>query len=58
MSRDTFERIQAILLNSEGNPREEVQQAVDAVVSFAAIECDMPLDDILELVRKSFDTTV
>lgn len=44
MKSTTFTEVQAVLLNSEGNPHEEVIAALESIAEFAYTECELNQD--------------
>lgn len=53
---DTRISIEAALLDSEGDPGEEVQDALDAVAEFALLECEMTQEAFLDMAQKAWRT--
>lgn len=52
MSR-VFEEVQAALLNSEGDPGEELMAALEAVAYFGMVECEVEPEGLADLLRKA-----
>ena len=51
---NVFDEVQGVLLDSEGEPECEVQDALRAVVQFASAECDATP----EALRHMFETAL
>lgn len=51
---DTHTSIEAVLLNSEGDPYEEIQAALDATAAFALLECECTKEGFLQAAEKAW----
>jgi 6-pyruvoyl-tetrahydropterin synthase len=54
MKSEVVQEVQAALLNSSGDPKEEVQQALEAVATFAVIECEMRLAEFEQRAMSAY----
>ena len=50
---DVREAVQAALLNSEGDPEEEVRAAVATLVEFALVNCEMTPEGLRQMVNEA-----
>jgi hypothetical protein len=51
---DVFEQVEAALLDSQGDPKREVDNALGAVAKFAVIECEISLTDFLKRAEAAY----
>jgi hypothetical protein len=54
---DVYESVEATLLDSEGEPTEEVEAALEAVAAFVHEELEMSLGDFLSLATEAWRVT-
>ena len=51
---DTAKAIEAVLLDSEGDPGDEIEAAMEALAVFACVECEMTEEAFVDLALKSY----
>lgn len=56
MSSKVFFEVQASLLNSEDEPKTEIQRALEAIAYVAFMECDMRLGEFEQRAKVAFQT--
>lgn len=47
--------IEAVLLNSEGEPEQEIQKAFFALVKFAMMECEMTREGLRDMLDEAIE---
>lgn len=58
MSSAVNQEVQAALLNSESEPKEEVQRALEAVAEFAFLECSMGQSEFERRAKLAYQTAL
>lgn len=54
MAHGTFQSVEAVLLDSSGDPADEIQHALDAVATFAKLECEMTLEAFQQAAERAY----
>jgi hypothetical protein len=58
MKSEVAKEVQAVLLNSSDDPKEEIQRALVAVAEFAFLECSMAPSEFERLAKKAYKTAL
>lgn len=56
MKSDVTAGVEAVLLNSEGDPKLELFRALEAVAAFAVIECEISYSEFEALAAKAYSS--